>query len=184
MLCFLLILVAFWADNAAFSHLAEQAEKARQNSQISDAIALYRRALELKPEWKEGWWYVGSLYYQQDKYPDCSTAFQQLTALEPNGGPAWSMLGLCEFETREYPLALAHLLHGVELGLAAAPQIDEVARYHLALLLNRDEAYEKSLDVLIDLAVRGKESQNLIEAAGIAALRKPLLPAELPPQDR
>jgi predicted Zn-dependent protease len=172
------------ASGATFTRLAQQAEQARQANQAKDAIALYRRALGLKPAWKEGWWYLGSLYYQQNQYPECRDAFSRLTPLEQNGGPAWSMLGLCEFETKEYDSALAHLRHGVELGLAAAPQMDEVAKYHLAVLLTRYEFYEKSLDVFFELARRGSNDQSMIEAAGIAALRKPMLPAELPQQDR
>ena len=168
---------------SSFARLAQQAEQARQANQAQDAIALYKRALGLKPDWKEGWWYLGSLFYQQDRYPECRDAFSRLTPLEKNGGPAWSMLGLCEFETKEYESALAHLRHGVELGLGAAAQIDEVAKYHLALLLTRYEFYEKSLDVFFELARRGNDDQSMIEAAGIAALRKPLLPNELPQQD-
>ncbi len=171
-------------SGATFARLAQQAEQARQANQTKDAIALYHRALGLKPDWKEGWWYVGSLYYQQDRYPECRDAFSHLTPLEQKGGPAWSMLGLCEFEIKEYDSALAHLRHGVELGLAAAPQIDEVARYHLALLLTRYEFYEKSLDVFFELARRGSNDPSMIEAAGLAALRKPLLPNELPQEER
>jgi len=172
------------ASSAAFNRLAHRAEEARQANRTNDAIVLYQRALQVKPEWKEGWWYLGSLYYREDRYPDCRDAFGHLTSLGQNGGPAWSMLGLCEFETKEYDRALAHLRQGVKLGLSGAPQIDEVARYHLALLLTRYEAYEKSLDVLIDLARDGKDSPAMIEAAGVAALRKPLLPVEVPAQER
>lgn len=172
------------AGSAAFNGLAHKAEEARQANQTKDAIGLYRRALKIKPEWKEGWWYLGSLYYGEAQYPECRGAFGHLTSLERNGGPAWSMLGLCEFETKEYDAALAHLRHGVELGSGGAPQIEEVAKYHLALLLTRYEAYEKSLDVLIDLARAGKDSPGMIEAAGIAALRKPLLPLEIPAEER
>jgi len=172
------------AGSAAFNGLARKAEAARQANQTKDAIAFYQRALKIKPEWKEGWWYLGSVYYREDQYPECRGAFGHLTSLERNGGPAWSMLGLCEFETKEYDAALAHLRHGVELGLSGAPQIEEVAKYHLALLLTRYEAYENSLDVLIDLARAGKDSPAMIEAAGIAALRKPLLPLELPAEER
>jgi len=168
---------------AAFDRIAQQAEEARQANQADNAVALYRRALRLKPGWKEGWWYLGTLGYEQNHYADCRDAFRRVTVLEPKGAPAWSMLGLCEFETKQYDLALAHLNQGQQLGMGAAPEIDEIAKYHLALLLARDENYEKSLELFLELARRGKGDQTMIAAAGIAALRKPLLPQELPQED-
>jgi tetratricopeptide (TPR) repeat protein len=170
--------------SSAFARLAQQADQARQANQAESAIVLYQRALRLKPDWKEGWWYLGTLDYQTDRYTECRDALRRLTAIEQNGGPAWSMLGLCEFQTKEYDLALAHLRHGQELGVAGVPQIDEVAKYHLALLLTRNENYEKSLDLFFDLARHGKDDADMIVAAGIAAMRRPLLPEGLPVEER
>src|SRR5579864_3366633 len=172
------------AGAAAFTRLAQQAEQARQAHQAAEAIDLCQRALKLKPAWKEGWWYLGTLYYQQDSYPECRNAFQRLTLLEPKGGAAWSMLGLCEFRTKEYELAIAHLQQGQQLGVAGVPEIDEVAKYHLALLLARAENYEKSLDIFFELAQRGKDDPAMVAAAGIAALRMPLLPEDVPAEER
>jgi tetratricopeptide (TPR) repeat protein len=171
------------ASATAFDQLARQAEEARQANQADNAIALYRRALRLKVGWKEGWWYLGTLGYEQNHYADCRDAFRRVTVLEPKGAPAWSMLGLCEFEIKEYELALAHLNQGQQLGMGGTPEIDEIAKYHLALLLAREENYEKSLELFLDLARRGKDDQTMIAAAGMAALRKPLLPQELPEKE-
>ena len=172
------------AGAAAFDRLAQEAGEARQARETVQAIALYSRALKLKPEWKEGWWYLGTLYYEQDKFPECRNSFQRLTLLEKQGAAGWSMLGLCEFGAKEYDLALAHLRQGQQLGVSGVPGIDEVARYHLALLLTRGESYEKSLDLFLELAQSGKDDPAMIAAAGIAALRKPLLPEDVPSAER
>jgi tetratricopeptide (TPR) repeat protein len=91
---------------------------------------------------------------------------------------------LCEFETKQYQQAGEHLQRARKLGIAANPQLNEVASFHEALLLTRFENYEPALEILIDFARRGQDKPAIVEAAGIAALRKPLLPAELAEGDR
>ena len=59
-----------------------------------------------------------------------------------------------------------------------------VTRYHIALLLTRSGQFEAALEVLMKLAEQGIEGPDFVEAAGLAALRKPLLPKELPPMER
>ena len=52
----------------------------------------------MKAEWAEGWFYVGTLYYDTDQYKDAQPAFTQSVKFEDK--PAgWAFLGLCEFET-------------------------------------------------------------------------------------
>src|SRR6266487_3983671 len=103
--------------SAAFSKLAAQADAARKMDD-PQAAALYAHALELNPSWKEGWWSLGTLHYQKDRYVECRDAFQRLTALDSKSGPAVTMLGLCEFSARQYDAALVDLRHGQELGVA------------------------------------------------------------------
>src|ERR1035438_7524766 len=98
-------------------------------------------------------------------------------------GP-WAFLGLCEDEPRQYDQALGNLRHGISLGLGQGQSIADVANFHLALLLTRFEEYEASMKVLAVFAQRNLNHPSYIEAMGIAALRKPLLPVEAPPTDR
>ncbi len=94
------------------------------------------------------------------------------------------MLGLCEFQTREYDKALQHLRHGIELGVAADQGISDVMHYHFILLLSRNGEFEEAMKNLAMFAQRHINQPDYIEAMGIAALRKPLLPSELPPTER
>ncbi len=168
----------------ALTKIEQQADAARKDNRVDEAIALYKKGLALKPSWEEGWWYLGSLYYDLNQYREGRDAFTHLTAIAPKGGPAWVMLGLCEFQTGEYKPALDHLGQGLSIGLPEEDQLADVAHYHFAILLTRYEHYEEAMHVLTIFAQRNLNQPDFIEAMGIAAMRKPLLPKELPPGER
>lgn len=88
-----------------FDQFVKQADEARLAERFDEAITLYGKALNIKPKWPEGWWYIGAIFYQKDLYPQARDAFQNLVALEPDRGPASAMLGLCLFQTGEYERA-------------------------------------------------------------------------------
>lgn len=93
---------------ATFEQLAQAAAAARDADHVPQAIELYKQALQLKPTWSEGWFYLGTLYYDSDRYEDAQPAFAQSVKLDDK--PAdWAFLGLCEFETGGYDLAREHL---------------------------------------------------------------------------
>jgi tetratricopeptide (TPR) repeat protein len=167
-----------------FAQVSKQAGEAREQERLADAERLYREAVRLQPDWKEGWWYLGTIFYDQDRYEEARTALRRLTVLDPKVAPGWAFLGLCEYETKAYEEALAHLQRASTLGLDPGSPLSVVVGYHIALLLTRAERFEAALEVLIKFAERGDEKPEFVEAAGLAALRKPLLPAELPPAER
>ena len=168
----------------SLDRISKQADAAREAGQTDQAIAHLKKGVALKPSWEEGWWGLGSLYYELDNYPLARDAFHRLTIINPKVGIGWAMLGLCEFQTKQYEPSLAHLGRGIALGTGGDPAIGDVAKYHLALLLTRSEEYEQSLKLLAEFAQRNLNQPDYVEAMGIAALRKPLLPNELPPTER
>ena len=180
-----LLVAAAQQPPATFEQLSRQANQARDQNKLERAAALYRQALTMKPAWKDGWWYLGTLLYDNNQYAEGRDAFYRLAALEPASGKAFAMLGLCEFETKQYEPALGHLNRARALGLAdAAPQMVRVAMFHTALLLTKYQEFEASAQLLVELVKQGNQSPAVIEAAGLAGLRKPILPSELPPDDR
>jgi tetratricopeptide (TPR) repeat protein len=168
-----------------FDDLAKRAHQAREAERSAGAIELYQAALRIQPSWKEGWWYLGLVYYAADLYADARDAFRHQVALDPGaGGAAWALLGLCEFHTREYERALEHLQRGRRLGLGGDKELSRVARYRTALLLTRMEQYEAATQILNPLAVESGDHPTLVEALGLSTLALPYLPTELPPDKR
>jgi tetratricopeptide (TPR) repeat protein len=169
------------AQTASFEKLAKSADAARAANDFDQAISLYQRATKLRPSWTEGWWYLGMLYYEQDRYSEARDSFRKLLNLGGQTGIGWTMLGLCEFQTRQYELSLTHLLKGENLGIAHAEQFQQVSDYYVVLLLTRQGSFEQALARLAVMGQAGRQGNDYIEAAGIAGLRKPVLPVELPP---
>ncbi|GAC1700651.1 MAG: hypothetical protein NVS9B4_02410 [Candidatus Acidiferrum sp.] len=167
-----------------FEALVKKAEAARETNQSDDAVRLYRQIVRSKPGFTEGWWYLGMLLYESDQYAEGAIAFRHVTGLKPEMALGWAMLGLCEFETKDFDRALAHLEKADQLKIPSDQGFYDVAKYHFALLLTRAGRFESALKILGDFARQGKDSPQITEAMGLAALRKPLLPSELPPLER
>ncbi len=145
---------------------------------------LYGKSLQMRPNWAEGWWYAGTILYERDRYAGARDAFRNLVALDPKRAHAWGMLGLCEYQTREYDRAVNSLQRGRSLGLADNPEIESVVRYHAAILYIRFEQFEVAFDILSEFVRQARESPKIIEAFGLTMLRMPFLPHELPPDKR
>ena len=176
---------------AEFNDLGKRAGEARDAGRLDEAIGLYGQALQLRPSWIEGWWYASTILYDRDRYIEARDAFRTLLSLLPQKGPdsgliapSLAMLGLCEFQTREYERALSDLQRARVLGLSGQQQLVFVVRYHAAILLTRFEQFELGFDVLREFAREGNESSSVIEAFGLNVLRMPFLPTEFPPDKR
>lgn len=172
------------AASNAFDRLIEQATEARTAERWEDAIALYAKAVKMKPDFVQGYWYQGTAYYTLDKFSECRQQFQMVTRLAPKNGAAFAFLGLCEFGLKQYDRSLQHLLQSRLLGVGDTADLGGVARYHAAILMTRMEQYEQALETLGEFASAGEDNARVIEAMGIATLRMPMLPIELPPDRR
>jgi tetratricopeptide (TPR) repeat protein len=167
------------ANPPGFDALVKQADAAREANQLVDAIPLYEKALKLNPKWTDGWWAVATANYTLDRYQPARDAFRRILDLQPENGSAWTFKGLCEFQLKNYDTALSELLQGRSLGITNKELVG-VARYHTAVLMTRIEQYEQAMQVLYDFALEGNDSPRVIEALGLAALRMPMLPVDLP----
>jgi tetratricopeptide (TPR) repeat protein len=173
------------APQRSFEQVARQAEEARASDRLSDAIRLYREGVNLRPSWSEGWWGLGSIYYEQDRFPEAREAFTRfIAASKKEVAPAYAFLGLCEYETRDYKHASEHLGVWVRKGLPGNSQLIDVASFHWALLLTRDGQFVQALFLLEEKAKRYGASPLLAEAMGLASLRMKNLPEDCPPERR
>ncbi len=170
--------------SASFEALSRQAVAARDAGHLDEAVILFKKALKEKPDWDEGWWNVGSIAYDRNQYTEGALSFEQLTVLKPDSAPAWTMSGLCEYRLRHFDSAVRSLQQAERLGFQEPPELAKSARLHLALVLIKTGKFEKAINVLADLTRFGGKTSQLVAAAGIAGLRQPWLPSEVPESER
>jgi tetratricopeptide (TPR) repeat protein len=172
------------AAGGSFDQLSRSADAAREAGRLDDAVALYQRALKLRPQWVEGTWYLGTSYYQLEKFGKAREAFDAVTQKQPLNAPAWGFSGLCKFQLKDYEGALVALMKAREIGVGPNKELAGVVRYHAGILLTRFEQFEYAMQILTEFAVEGNDNPKIIEAMGMAALRVPSLPEGLPESRR
>ena len=180
------------ANPQSFEKLAESARTAMEADQIPEAIRLYTRATTLKPNWSEGWWHLGTLFFDAGRFAEARDAFAHFVTTErKQPGPGFAMLGLSEFQLKDYPQALVHLERGKRLGLGTDQAFELTVLFHDGVLNNLLGEPEIALQRLT-LAANQIAAANLdapkdavfanlqlLDAFGIAALRIPKLPSDL-----
>jgi tetratricopeptide (TPR) repeat protein len=172
------------AAQKGFELIAQQAEAARLGDRIPEAIHLYRAGVDLRPTWSDGWWWLGSLYYDQDRFPEAAAAFRRFVAMAPRPGPAYAFLGLCEYETRDYSSALDHFQKWALAGSPGTDVLIDVASFHWALLLTREGRFVQALYLLEAKVQKLGISPGLTEGMGLPSLRMAQLPEDYPPERR
>jgi tetratricopeptide (TPR) repeat protein len=169
------------ATSAGIESLQKQALEEGEAGKTDAAIRDYRRALELQPAWKEGRWNLGMLLYGSDRFAEAKSTFQQVLEFAPNLGTAWSLLGLSEYETRDYDDACAHLEKAQALGIKDDEEIARVSSFHLGILWTRAGEFERASEALRATFGAGNAPPQAKIALGLALLRVPLLPEQLDP---
>jgi len=168
----------------SFDDVVRQAESARDADKLNEAIELYREGLRQRPSWQEGWWSLGRILYEQDRFPEAQTALLRFVAIEPKPGLAWAYLGLCEYETKSHAHALESFERWAREGFPGSEDLIVVARFRWALLLTQKGDFANALQLLEGVAVKRGESMELIDAMGLATLHIPSLPEDYPAERR
>jgi predicted Zn-dependent protease len=170
---------------ADFSMLSVAADAARRGGRLDEAAALYRKALGLRPAWKEGWWALGTILYDRDSYADAARAFRRLVALDSQNGTAHLMLALCEYQLDRDASAAQHIQAAKKLGVQKDGDLPRVLAYHEAMLLLRAGRYERALEALQPLVVEGVTDEHVDLAVGMGVLlMRPRDPALAAPTAR
>ncbi len=164
-----------------FEAISASAAAARDQGDTGRAVQLYTQAVQLNPQWPDGWWFLGVLQYGANQFAPAIDALTHYIQLKPNAGAALALRGLCEFETGQYPESLGDLQHGIALGAAAQPRNAAILLYHEALLLTRLGAYEQAIGKYADFVKQGKTNDELTTAIGLAGLRMPVFPKDADP---
>src|SRR5262245_60198878 len=169
---------------ANFDQLKAQADEAREAGRLEDAIELYRKAVAVSPKWVDGWWYLATLLYDRDRYVEAVPAFKRVTDLQPKAGAPFVMLGLCEFRVGNYDNALGRIRQGRQIGIVDNRDLDMAMRYHEGMLLLLKGDFETAQTLFGGLSYENVNREDLIIAHGLAILRLPMLPSQVPPSYR
>jgi tetratricopeptide (TPR) repeat protein len=169
-----------------FEELSAKATQAYEANHSAEALDLFARALKLRPEWAQGWWAIGMIEYQRDRYPECRDAITRMIALDSAAVPGLALLGLCEFRTKQYDAAFQHLKKAHMMVPATQPggPLLDMADYHLALLLTQQGAFELAQDFFMRVARKVHDNPDMMFAAGLPSLRISALPFEVSPSQR
>ncbi|MGA3049223.1 MAG: tetratricopeptide repeat protein [Terracidiphilus sp.] len=165
-----------------FEDLASRAAAARDQGNLPQAIDLYSQAAQLKPDWAEGWFYLGMLQYAANSYSPAIDAFNHLLQLKPGAPPALALRGLCEFETADYDNSLRDLAEAVAKGAAHDPRNEQIIRYHLAQLLARAGSFQDAVTQYQFFATHSIDDPELLLGLGLAGMRNTTLPKDVPTQ--
>jgi len=180
------------ANHESFEKLAARAQAALDADRIPDALRLYDRATKLRPSWSEGWWHLGTLFFDAQRFGEARDAFAHFVSTErKQPGPGFAMLGLSEFQLTRYARALAALETSIKLGIGTDPAFIRDVLFYDGILnaqLGKPEIALQRLTLAANqIAAANPEAPKdavfadlkLLDAFGIAALRIPKLPPNL-----
>ena len=166
------------SNGTQFKSLSEQAARASSENRLDDAAVLYRKALALQPRWADGWWALGTLQYDQNRFAEAGRAFERVVALKPENGTAHAMLGLCQIELKQNEPALKNLVAARQLGILDDSQLRRVVLYQLGSTQLRMRRFGDASTTLRQLVKDGVRTAEVIDGLGMAALL--IQPANLP----
>jgi tetratricopeptide (TPR) repeat protein len=180
------------ANQESFENLAARAKTALDADRIPEAIRLYDRATRLRPNWPEGWWHLGTLFFDAQRFGEARGAFAHFVSTErKQPGPGFAMLGLSEFQLTHYSKALAALETSIRLGIGTDPAFIHDVLFYDGILnaqLGKPEIALERLNLAANrIAAANPEAPKdavfadlkLLDALGVAALRIPKLPSNL-----
>jgi tetratricopeptide (TPR) repeat protein len=162
-----------------FDDLAARAAAARDQGNLPQAIDLYRQAEQLRPDWAEGWFYLGLLQYSANSFQPAVDAFNHFLALTPTAAPAMALRGLCEFETADYAASLRDLEEAVNKGAANEPHNEQIIRYHYAQMLAHVGRFQDALLQYQFFAQKKIDDPELLLGLGLAGMRIATLPKDI-----
>lgn len=169
---------------SSFDQLGSQAESARRSGDVARASDLYAQALQIKPDWSDGWWYLGQLRYGADDFTQAEDDFTHYLNLVPDAGPATALRGLCEFQLGQYAPSLRDVERALSLGAADDARNTQILRYHEGLLLTKLGRFEEALTAYGYFARQHISNDDLLAAIGLAVLRIAQFPQDADPAKR
>ncbi len=185
--CLLCALAAPVRSQTAPAETFDELSRAAQaviDTNPAQAAELYRKALALRPEWPEGWFYLGGAEYALSHFQAARDAFEKGIPLSSPNGTAWGFLGLCDYELGQYDQALNEIAKGEQIGLGSNVGFETAVRQRAALILIRGSFFDKAMAELQPLTKHEVNEPAVVEAVGLCAVALPEAPDKLTAQRR
>jgi predicted Zn-dependent protease len=166
-----------------FDDLSRRAQAAL-DGHPDQAIALYKQALAVRPDWPEGWLYMGGALYESNHYAEATDALRKGLDLAPVFANGWALLGLAESQLDDPDQSLADIRKGEQLGLNGNVPFETTVRVRAAQLLIKSSGFDEALAQLQPLAKYPNEPKAVEETMGLVALASPVDLAAVSPERR
>jgi len=117
-----------------------------QNS--GEQAEMFRKAIEIRPEFLEAHYNLGLIYINQNKMKEAAAEFEAVLRIEPDFDPGiFYLLGAARYDAGDYEEAIAAL----ESGLRRKPEDLDMLKIlaRLQLQTNRDDAAAAALQLII-----------------------------------
>ncbi|MGD0832769.1 MAG: tetratricopeptide repeat protein [Terracidiphilus sp.] len=129
-------------------------------------------------------WDQALLEFTQGQYASARDDFKNSLAVKPDNGNGWALLGICEYELKDYDNAFIHLDRSAKLGVAAKPEYLFLARYTYGILLIHAARFDEAADVLATATgASGPLADKVQFALGLALLRRAEFPEAVSPAE-
>jgi tetratricopeptide (TPR) repeat protein len=153
---------------------------ARAQGKGTDAISHALKALDIRPEWDEGYLVLGEVYFASGKYVKAIGALEKAVELEPGFVQAEKLIGMSYYEQGKYEEAITKLGEVLvkvpnlaDAALAVAMSHDALNAYEDAVesyktAINLDSKNPMPVMKLADLYYRMNKSTSALSTLGKA----------------
>ena len=151
-------------------------------------VALYANASVSRAEPQDeaqARWQQALREYVAGNYAQAADDLKAWLAANPSSGTGWALLGLCEYQLKDYDSALIHLDRSSRLGLSASSQSIDEARYTYGILLVHAGRFDEAEAVLSTAWHPDSPLREKIEfVLGLALLHRTEFPDDVPAAQR
>jgi len=121
-----------------------------------EAIAEYKKAVEINPEYAEAHFNLGLSYYRKGMYDEAIAAFNRAIEINPEYTKAHNNVAILYYHKGEYSLAIKHCDRAMQLGQTVHPGLLKLLKpYRERWTINRGKisSSTKELDYVLLISV-------------------------------
>lgn len=172
------------ANSRVLQQIGQEADGAISSGNLHTALALLEKGLKIDPDWTDGLWKAGLVLYQEDAYDRARHYLSRLTTVDGTRGVGWALLGMCEFQLRNFRAAIEDITRADRLGIPTQSGLQDAAHLNRAMACIQISEFGTAIEYLNKLVPRDnpEDRERLILVFGNAALHQSLEAALSPEQ--